>query len=287
MRENTLGKNYFLRKKIELVIRYIVITLIALYILAPLWILIVNSFKSQSDIIRDPLGLPSKFNFTYIANAIKEIHFFKSIFITFYITFISVGLIILISSISAWILVRTKSKISQIIFLLFTAAMLIPFQAIMYPLISSFDKANLKNVIGLIIMYGGFGLPMSIFLYHGFVKSVPLGIEEAATIDGCNIFNLFFKIVMPLLKSITVTVIVLNTMWIWNDYLLPFLVIGNTTSKTLVLELYFARILAGQYGNPWQLIFPSVLITIIHVIIVFLILQKHIVKGISDGAIKS
>ncbi len=234
MKDNSLSlsKNYFARKKVALIIRYIVITLIAIYILAPLWILIVNSFKSQSDIVRDPLGLPNKFDFSYISNAVKEIHFFKSISITFYITFLSVGIIILIGSISAWILVRAKSKVSEIIFLLFTAAMLIPFQAIMYPLISSFDKANLKNVLGLIIMYGGFGLPMSIFLYHGFVKSVPMGIEEAATIDGCNIFQLFFKIVMPLLKSITVTVIVLNTMWIWNDYLLPFLVIGNTNSKT-------------------------------------------------------
>jgi raffinose/stachyose/melibiose transport system permease protein len=136
-------------------------------------------------------------------------------------------------------------------------------------------------------MYGGFGLSMSVFLYHGFVKGVPRGVEEAATIDGCNIFQMYGHVVMPLLKSITVTVVVLNSMWIWNDYLLPFLVIGNSNTKTLVLELYFARITAGQYGNPWQLIFPSVLISIIPIVIVYLFLQKFIVKGISDGAIKS
>jgi raffinose/stachyose/melibiose transport system permease protein len=165
--------------------------------------------------------------------------------------------------------------------------MLIPFQAIMYPLIQFFDTLGLKNIGGLILMYGGFGLSMSTFLYHGFVKGVPLGVEEAAFIDGCNIFQMFFMIVMPLLKSITVTVIIINAMWIWNDYLLPFLVIGNSENKTLVLALYFARILAGQYGNPWQLIFPAVLITIIPIIVVFLFLQKYIVKGISAGAIKA
>ena len=136
-------------------------------------------------------------------------------------------------------------------------------------------------------MYGGFGLSVSIFLYHGFVKGVPKGIEEAGIIDGCNIFQLFSHVVLPLLSSITVTVIVLNSMWIWNDYLLPFLVIGNSQTKTLVLELYFARILAGQFGNPWELIFPAVMVTIIPIVIIFLFLQKYIVKGITDGAIKS
>jgi raffinose/stachyose/melibiose transport system permease protein len=200
---------------------------------------------------------------------------------------VAVALIVLISSMAAWILVRNKTRASGLIFMLFVAAMLIPFQAIMYPLIQFFDTLMLKNTGGLIIMYGGFGLSMSVFLYHGFVKGVPLGIEEAAFIDGCNVFQMFFLIVHPLLKSITVTVIVLNAMWIWNDYLLPFLVIGNSANKTLVLELYFARILAGQFGNPWQLIFPSVLISIIPITVVFLFLQKFIVRGISEGAIKS
>lgn len=283
-----MEKNYFKKKRLSLILRHTSLILISIYILAPLWILLVNSFKPHEDIIRSPLALPSSLDFSYILNAIKEINFFRGIFITLLISVASVALIVLISSLAAWMLVRVKNKASEIIFLAFTAAMLIPFQAIMYPLISSFDSYGLKNVLGLILMYGGFGLSMSIFLYHGFVKGVPLGIEEAATIDGCNVLQMFFYVVMPLLKSITVTVIVLNTMWIWNDYLLPFLVIGNSQgSRTLVLELYFARILAGQYGNPWQLIFPSVLISVIPVVILFLILQKHIVKGISDGAIKS
>jgi raffinose/stachyose/melibiose transport system permease protein len=287
MAGTSLRDNYFFKKRLGLICTYIVLTLIALYTLAPLWFLLVNSFKGQADIINDPLGLPSSLNPAYIFNAVKEIHFFKALGVTALITAVSVGLIVLVSSMAAWLMVRYKTRVSNLVFMFFVAAMLIPFQAIMYPLIQFFDRFNLKNTPGLIVMYGGFGLSMSVFLYHGFVKGVPLGIEEAAFMDGCNVFQMFFMIVMPLLKSITVTVIVLSAMWIWNDYLLPFLVIGNSSTKTLVLELYFARILAGQYGNPWQLIFPAVFVSVIPIVIVFLFLQKHIVRGISDGAIKA
>jgi raffinose/stachyose/melibiose transport system permease protein len=282
-----LSGSYFLRKRIGLGLTYAVLIIIALYTLAPLWFLLVNSFKSQGEIIDNPLGFPSRLNLTYIGSAMREIHFFKALGITALITILSSALILTVSAMAAWIMVRNKTKISGVLFMLFVAAMLIPFQAIMYPLIQFFDVMGLKTLPGLILMYGGFGLSMSVFLYHGFVKGVPLGIEEAAFIDGCNVFQMFFLIVMPLLKSITVTVIVLNAMWIWNDYLLPFLVIGNSENKTLVLELYFARILAGQYGNPWQLIFPAVFVSIIPIVIVFLFLQRFIVKGISEGAIKS
>ena len=165
--------------------------------------------------------------------------------------------------------------------------MLIPFQSVMYPLLSIFENLGLKNTFGLILMYGGFGLSMSVFLYHGFLKSVPKSLEEAAVIDGANIFQLFFKIVFPLVKSTTVTVIILNSMWIWNDYLLPFLVIGNNnTGRTLTLELYFAKMQSGQFGNPWELIFPAVFIAMIPIIVLFLCLQKHIVRGVADGAVK-
>ncbi|MDR2313891.1 MAG: carbohydrate ABC transporter permease [Spirochaetaceae bacterium] len=282
-----MAGHYFLKKRLGTALVYGGLLLIALYVLSPLWFLVVNSFKNQTEIINDPLGLPARFDFGYIQRAMEEIHFFKALGITALITFVSVGLIVLVSSMAAWLMVRSKTKISVLFFMAFVAAMLIPFQAIMYPLIQFFDTLGLKNAGGLIVMYGGFGLSMSVFLYHGFVKSVPLGIEEAAFIDGCNVFQIFFLIVMPLLKSITVTVVVLNSMWIWNDYLLPFLVIGNSSAKTLVLELYFARITAGQFGNPWQLIFPAVLVSIVPMVIVFLFLQKFIVKGISDGAIKS
>ncbi len=283
----SINENYFLKKKIKMGVLYVVLSLMALYTLAPLWLLLVNSFKDQSEIISSPLGFPTSFTLSYLTNAVTEIHFFRALLVTALITTFSVLLIVIVSSMAAWIMVRNKGRASTFVFMCFVAAMLIPFQAVMYPLIQFFDDIRLKSATGLVLMYGGFGLSMSVFLYHGFAKGVPRGVEEAATIDGCNIFQMYLYVVMPLLKSITVTVIVLNSMWIWNDYLLPFLVIGNSPTKTLVLELYFARITAGQFGNPWQLIFPAVLISIIPIIIVYLFLQKFIVKGISDGAIKS
>ncbi|MDR0639930.1 MAG: carbohydrate ABC transporter permease [Spirochaetaceae bacterium] len=272
--------------RIQAAVRYVLMSIAALLTLAPLWILIVNSFKPQVRIIDNPVAPPPSFDFQYLSNALGQLEFFKSIGFTLFITVFAVFLIVLLSSMAAWIMVRSKLKIAGVLFMAFVAAMLIPFQAIMYPLIQLFDALGLKNLGGLILMYGGFGLSMSMFLYHGFVKSVPLEVEEAAFIDGAHIVQMFFFIVMPLLKSITVTVIIINAMWIWNDYLLPFFVIGNSENKTLVLSLYFAQILAGQYGNPWQLIFPAVLLTITPIVVVFLFLQRFIVKGISAGAVK-
>ncbi len=278
---------FFLGHKIGRAITYIVLVILAVYTLMPIVFLAVNSFKGQAEIVRNPLALPSVFTAKYIQNAFQTIHFFQSVRYTLWITVAAVTLIVFVSAFAGWVLVRHKSKISNFLFLMFVSAMLIPFQAVMFPLMNMMDKMGLKNILGLIIMYGGFGLSMSIFLYHGFMKSVPKGVEEAALIDGANIFQIFFQVVFPLLKSTTVTVIILNVMWIWNDYLLPFLTIGTSDSKTLTLELYYAKMTSGQFGNPWELIFPAVLISIIPIIIVFLSLQKYFVRGVSDGAIKA
>ncbi len=267
-------------------LRYAVIFLMTLLTLFPVAFLVLNSFKSQTEIVKTPMALPKNFSFEYIGTAIEKINIGPSFVLTLVITLLSVSLIILVSSAAAWMMVRFKSKVSTVLLLCFTASMLIPFQAIMYPLISIFDNMGLKNVPGLILMYGGFGLSMSLFLYHGFIKSIPVSLEEAAIIDGASPIQVYFQVIMPLLKPTTMTVIILNGMWIWNDYLLPFLVIGNSPIKTLTLSVYFAKIESGQYGNSWDLIFPAVLITITPVIIMFLFLQKNIIKGISDGAVK-
>ena len=274
------------RKNLISILLYAVLILIAAYTLFPVIFLIINSFKSQSQIVSSPLSLPDTFNFGYVINAAEQINFFKALFITFIITVVSVFLLVVVSSLVAWVMVRNKTRFSNVLLLMFTSAMLIPFQAVMYPLLNIFEGIGLKNIVGLIIMYGGFGLSLSVFLYHGFIKSVPVSLEEAAVIDGANIFQLFFKVVFPLLKSSTATVIILNAMWIWNDYLLPFLVIGNGEYRTLTLELYFAKMTSGQFGNPWELIFPAVFVSIVPIILVFLFLQKYIVKGVADGAVK-
>lgn len=275
------------RKLITNLVLYTVLTIVAIYTIAPLIFLVINSFKSQAEIVKSPIAMPLTWSPSYIKNAMEQINFLKAIIVTAVVTALAVGLIILSSSLSAWIMVRNKTKMSSALLLCFTAAMLIPFQSLMYPLLNLFENIGLKNMPGLIIMYGGFGMSMSIFLYHGFIKSVPTAIEEAALIDGANIFQMFFGIVFPLLKSTTATVIILNAMWIWNDYLLPFLVIGNSGGvKTLTLELYFAKLTSGQYGNPWELIFPAVLVAIIPIVIMFVFMQKYILKGVSDGAVK-
>lgn len=274
------------RRKFNIGSTYLILIAAAIYTIFPLFFLFINSFKGQSEIVSAPLSIPENWDFSYIKNALEQIHLFRSVGYTLLITVSSVTLLVIISSFAAWVMVRSKSKFSSILFLAFTAAMLIPFQSVMYPLLTFMEKLHLKNVIGLILMYGGFGLSLSVFLYHGFMKSIPVSLEEAAVIDGANIFQVFFKIIFPLLKPTTVTVIILNSVWIWNDYLLPFLVLGNSEVKTLTLELYYAKNMAGQFGNPWELIFPSVLIVIIPIVILFLFLQRYIIAGATEGAEK-
>ncbi|CEN28864.1 MAG: carbohydrate ABC transporter permease [Lactococcus sp.] len=273
-------------QKLGKVVMFLVLLVMGLVTIFPIAFMFMNSFKSQAEIVDSPLALPKEITFKYISNAMTQINLVPSFILTVIITVLAVTFIVLLSSSAAWMMVRVKSKLAMIILLVFTASMLIPFQAVMYPLISMFESVGLKNVPGLIIMYGGFGLAMSTFLYHGFMKSVPVSLEEAAIIDGANVFQVYFKIVMPLVRPTTVTVIILNAMWVWNDYLLPFLVLGDSENKTLTLALYYAKMKDGPYSVPWDLMFPAVLITVIPVIILFIFLQKQIIKGMADGAVK-
>ncbi len=282
-----MAMSQFQKNKIKRISIYVSLTLLALLFIAPIYILVINSFKSNVEITENPLGLPADFTFKYLSDAFKEISFFRSLLNSILITLFAVALMVGVSSLAAWMLVRNKSKASTIIFLALVSALLIPFQAVMYPLLSLFDSLYLKNQLGLIIMYGGFGVATTTFLYHGFIKSIPPSLEEAAFIDGASTFQVYFRVILPLIKPITVTVIILNTMWVWNDFLLPFMTVGtDENARTLPLSLYFARIQAGQYGNPWETIFPSVLLAVIPTIIFFLTLQKHIVKGITAGSVK-
>lgn len=275
-----------IKNKIKQIAIKIILTILGIGIIFPVYFLIINSFKSQQEIVASPVKLPKSWNLSYLKNAAEQINLGSSLVNTIIITGCSVVLIILVSSFAAWAMVRTKSKISTILFILFTSAMLIPFQSVMYPLVSFMEKIGLKNTLGLIVMYGGFGLSMSVLLYHGFLKSIPISLEEAALLDGASIFQIYRHIIMPLMKPTTVTVIITNAVWIWNDYLLPFLVIGNTEEKTLTLSMYYAKSLSGQYGNPWELIFPAVLLCVVPIIVIFVFIQRNIIEGISAGAVK-
>lgn len=274
------------KRRIGKAVVYMVLILLALYTLFPLLILVINSFKPHTDIIANPLVWPRPVDIGFVIKALRELKFTQSFFVTLFITTISILMIVMASSLAAWAMIRNKTVYSKLVFYIFIAAMLVPFQAVMFPLLNVFEKIGMKNIWGLVIMYGGFGMSMSIFLYHGFMKSVPVSLEEAAVLDGAGAIQIFLKVVFPLVKGTTSTVIILNALWIWNDYLLPFMVIGNGEIRTMTLELYFAKMKAGVYGNPWELIFPSVLVTIIPIIIVFLFLQKYIMKGVVDGAVK-
>ena len=265
--------------------------IIALIMLSPLYIMLVNSFKARDEIFTNTLGLPKSFDFSYYSKAIEKMNFLHALGNSLFITVTSVLLIIGFSSISAWILVRNKSKASTIIFYLFVITMLVPFQSIMIPLLQYMSKwgirgtnfSMLDSYYGLIFMYVGFGLCLSLFLYHGFIKGVPIEMEEAATIDGCNMWQVFWKIVFPTLKPITVTVAILNVIWIWNDYLLPSLVLRQPDLRTVPLSTFY---FFGQYTIQWNLAMAGLVLTIIPVIIFYLFAQKHIIKGVMAGAVK-
>ncbi len=275
-----------LKPAMQRVLLFCIAAALALLTFMPVLFLIVNSFKSQAEIIRNPLALPARFSLDYIANAFKKINYVRALINTSLVALVSLALIVACSAPAGWMLARYKGRGSKLLYLVFASAMLIPFQSLMYPLLRMMDILDLKNTFGLSLMYGGFGLSMSIFLYTGFFKSIPAILEESAIVDGANIFQMFTRIVFPLVKPTTITVLIMNGVWIWNDYLLPFLTLGTSKQKTLVLELYYAKMLSGQYGNPWELIFPAVFISVIPMVILFLFLQRYFISGITSGAVK-
>lgn len=253
--------------------------------LFPIYILVLNSFKNTKGIFTDVIGFPNAATFTLVnyPNAFEALEYIRSFVNSLTITVIATVLILLISSMAAWVLVRYKTKTSKIIFFLFAASMLIPFQCVMLPLVGFASRIGIMNPQGLIFMYMGFGSSMSIVMFHSFIKNIPEELEEAATIDGCGSFRLFFSIVIPLMRTILITVAVLNVMWIWNDYLLPSLIINKLGWQTLPLKTY---LFFGQFAKRWDLASAGLIMCIIPIIIFYLCCQKYIVKGITDGAIK-
>ncbi|MDD7793201.1 carbohydrate ABC transporter permease [Clostridium sp. 'White wine YQ'] len=276
-----------MKVKKKLRISYILITifscLIGVLFLSPFYIIIINAFKSKKQLFENTLSIPHEVTFDNFKEAFHRLDFLSSLAHSLFITIVSVVLIVLFSSMAAWMLERTKSKLSGFIFTLFIASMIIPFQAVMLPLIRVMGKIHFLNVGGIIFMYVGFGSSLSIFLYHGFLKSIPKELDEAATIDGCNKFKTFWYIIFPLLKPMTITVAILNTVWIWNDYLLPSLVINKPNTLTIPLKTFF---FFGEYTKQWNLALAGLILVIIPVIIFYFLAQKHIIKSITAGSIK-
>ena len=275
--------------------------LLCLIWISPLALVVINCAKNTASIVLDPIALPADWG-QIVTNFIKvwtdrTVQYSKAFKSSVIITFGSLLFIDIFASMAAWAIVRSKSRISNLVYTIFIASMVIPFQVIMYPLVSWFRTLStsitlplfgfsmLRSYPGMIFAYIGFGMSMSVFLFSGFVKSIPYEVEEAATVDGCSKLQIYTKIILPMLRPIMVTATILNGIWIWNDYMLPFLVLGKG-NKIQTLPLAVSNFV-GAYTKQWDMILCSAFLAIVPVLIFFLLAQKQIMKGMVEGAVKS
>ena len=289
-----VGQNRKRQKRLRVLAEIGCILLFILFML-PFFIVLMNSMRSNAEIINQAVGLPTDLsNFSENITAVwnnPTFNFMQALRDSVIITVLSLAVISICSAMTAWVLVRNKTKWSTFLFMMFVAAMVIPFQVVMFPLITWFrDLGNFLHIPllrthgGLIFAYLGFGESMTIFIFHGFVKNIPLEIEEAADIDGCSRAGTFFRIVLPLLQPVFVTVLVLNGLWIWNDYLLPLLLLGsNSAVRTIPLA---AQGFIGSFVKQWNLIMVSTMLAMLPIIILYIFAQKYIVQGMVEGAVK-
>ena len=252
--------------------------------MVPFYIILNNSFRTTELFITNPFKLADSFSFHNYAYAFERMNYLNAIYNSFLITLFSATLIILTASSAAYFLLRFKWTINKIIFAVMVSAMIVPFQAIMIPLVSIYGSLNaLNNKWILIFMYMGFGQPFAIFLCHGFIKNIPLELEEAALIDGCNHVQSFYHVVLPNLKPILITLLILDVLWIWNDYLLPSMILLSPAQRTLPLSTYS---FFSTYSVDFTPLMASLVMTILPVLVLFVVGQKQIVKGVVQGAIK-
>ncbi len=265
---------------------FLFMTILAITFLVPIFIVLMNSFKGQFFISDAPFSFPTEqtfVGFTNYLNGIEKINFFSAFGYSLFITVGSVLLITICTSMTAWYITRVKSKITSLMYYLFAFSMIVPFQMVMFTMSKTVNVLRLDNPVGMILIYLGFGAGLSVFMFAGFIKSIPLEIEEAAMIDGCNPIQTFFLVVFPILKPTAITVSILNTMWIWNDYLLPYLVIGNKY-RTLPVAIQY---LQGGYGSrDMGALMAMLILAIIPIVVFYLSAQKYIIKGVISGAVK-
>ncbi|HHZ06056.1 MAG TPA: carbohydrate ABC transporter permease [Clostridiales bacterium] len=266
-------------------VKFVALIIVACVVVAPIILVIMNSFKGKLFVSSDPFAFPTAESFVglnnYI-NGIEKIDFFNAFGVSLFITVFSVLVIILCTSMCAWFIVRVKAWYTKALYLLCAFSMIVPFQMVMFPMSQIANILHLDNMFGIIFIYLGFGAGLAVFLFTGFIKSVPLEIEEAAMIDGCGPMRTFFLIVMPILKPTAITVAILQAMWIWNDYLLPTLILGDT--KTLPMAIQYLR---GGYGSVDMAAMMAMLVlAIIPIIVFYLCCQKYIIKGVVAGAVK-
>lgn len=249
----------------------------------PFVLVFLNAFKPNGEILANPLAWPKQVSWDNFEQAMSKMNFFRSLTNSVIITVISVSALIVFSSMLAYYLARTKSKFTKTTFLILVASMIVPFQALMIPFMSIFAQfVSFNNRGALIFFYIGFGVSLSAFLYHGFISKIPKDLDEAAAMDGANDFTIFWKIMFPMLRPVTATVAIINSLWIWNDFLLPRLVLTQET-QTLPLSTY---LFYGQYSTEYGQAMAGLLLAVLPVIVFYLILQKQFISGISTGAVK-
>ncbi|WP_110929928.1 carbohydrate ABC transporter permease [Paenibacillus bouchesdurhonensis] len=270
-------------KQISKTINILLGIVMSLFWCYPLYLVITNSFKTKAEIFTNKLGFPSNPTLANYKDAFLALDFYKSFANSLIIACGSVLIICVCTSMAAYALSRRPGKISSIIYFVYALLMLVPFQAIMIPLVSVFGSLDMLNRVGLMIMYLGLASSMSIFLYFGALRGLPKELDEASLIDGSNRFQIYMHIILPLLRPTTVTVIVINVMWFWNDYLLPSIVINKEGLYTIPLKMFY---FFGEYTKQWHLALAGLVIAIIPIIIFYMFLQKYIVQGISEGAVK-
>ncbi len=263
----------------------IVLTVVALIYIYPVFLMFCNSFKPFGELIADPIALPKAPTFENYAYVADKIKYWKLLGNNVLITSIGIVGIVLFSSLAAYICDRRRTRYTKLIYTLLITPMLIPFQTIMISLLKAMNIINLSNSkVGLGIQYWGFGIPMATFIFYNFMKTIPKELDESAHIDGASTLRTYFAVIFPLLKSVTVTVIVLDVMWIWNDFLLPLLMVNSRNeTKTLVLAAYT---FVGQMNTQWQYAMTGMVLAVFPSIIVFILLQKYIVEGVVAGAVK-
>lgn len=274
------------RKKFISTIVLIVLSLITVMFLAPIGIVLINSFKGTFYISDSPFRFPTIETFAGITNYINGITktgFLSAIRWSFIITISSVVVILIFTSMTAWYITRVKTKFTNFLYYVFVFSMIVPFQMVMFTMSKVANVLYLDNPVGIVLIYLGFGSGLSVFMFSGFIKSVPLEMEEAAMIDGCSPLQMFFRVVLPVLKPTTITVAILNTMWVWNDYLLPYLVIG-TNYRTIPIAVQY---LIGGYGSKDMGAMMALLIlAILPIVIFYLFCQRYIIAGVIAGAVK-
>jgi len=265
----------------------IVFTLVSLVYIYPLLLVLINSFKKKAFISRMPFSLPNEKMFVgweNYTNGLQKINFFDSFLNSLIITVLSVVLILLCTSMCAWFITRVKSKLTRAVYYLCLFSMIVPFQMVMFTLSKTADSLKLNTPLTIPIIYLGFGAGLGVFMFCGYMKSCPIEIEESAMVDGCTPVRTFFSIVLPILQPTYVTTAILETMWIWNDYLLPYLVLNIGKYKTIPIAIQYLK---GGYGSvDMGAMMAMLVLSILPIIVLYLFLQKYIIKGMVAGAVK-